>query len=103
MSGVLVRVEFTRTVFGELEDLSRRSGTSVRALVEATVIRALKRRHDAKQLEARRPVGRRLTTREVAEIGRLLSDGFSLAETAAAIGCHPNTVSNWKRKTATAA
>lgn len=85
-------------------------GIHPRQLVSLIVHRSLETQRERERLDklaaaaaadtAQRRARQWLTEKQIQQLADMTAEGKTLEQTAAALGCHVNTVSNWKRKLA---
>lgn len=92
----VVAVMIPRQVWGQMASIADNQGVTVADLLVAGVNSVIKK---MPVVRGERRVTRRLTAAQRDQLRRLIIAGRATeAEMAAAVGCHPNTVTNWKRK-----
>jgi len=93
-----VAVKIPLHVWGRLASAAENRGVTVADLIVAGVDVALKKVPAVPSKDEKRPT-RRCNAEQRDRLRRLILAGKATeAEIAAAVGCHPNTVTNWKRK-----
>ena len=91
-----VAVMIPRQVWGQMASIADNQGVTVADLLVAGVNAAIKK---MPIVRGERSSTRRLTAAQRDQLRRLIIAGRATEfEMAAAVGCHPNTVTNWKRK-----